>query len=155
MAQSAVLTVAEAQQSAVNHGHYVYIGCRYMLSMHSIDICGVCMYAYAPFCDQETFELRMYLLYTYIHICNLLHATPPSACRCCMYLYPIVLGYWPCRPCLCVCARVRVLYRSICRGDQTMVWDKFHDGYQPVVVLPFILCVCRGASWNQQCGKTR
>lgn len=103
MAQSAVLTLAEAQQSAVNHGHYVYIGSRYMLSMHSIHICGVCMYAYAPFCDQETFELRMYLLYTYIYVICCMPRLPAPAAVVCIYTQ-LSWAIGPAGPvCVCVC----------------------------------------------------
>lgn len=101
MAQSAVLTVAAAQQSAVNHAHYVHLGSRYM---HSIHICGVCMYAYAPFCDQETFELRMYLLYTYIYVICCMPRLPAPAAVVCIYTQ-LSWAIGPAGPvCVCVCA---------------------------------------------------
>lgn len=91
------------------------------------------MCAYAPFCDQETFELRMYL-------CNfaVCHASQRLSAATGVCIPPIVLGYWPCRPRMRAC----VCVRHIDPYAETMVWDKFHDGYQPVV-LPFILCICQ------------
>lgn len=96
----------------------------------------MCMCAYAPFWDQETFELRMYLcnfavchasqrlFCMYTHNCPGLLALPAPYSCVCVYVYV----------CVCVC--------HIDPYAETMVWDKFHDGYQPVV-LPFILCICR------------
>lgn len=100
------------------------------------------MYVYECACVRMLhFETRKRLNCACIYVI-LLYATPPSACFVC--IPTIVLGYWPCRPRIrayaCICMRV-----CVCHIDpyaETMVWDKFHDGYQPVV-LPFILCICR------------
>lgn len=120
MAQSAVLTVAEAQQSAVKHAHYVYIGSRYMLSMHSIHICGVCMYAYAPFCDQETFELRMYLLYTYIYVICCMPRLPAPAAVVSIYTQ-LSWAIGPAGP-VCVCVPVCVCYIDP-YAEETRPWS--------------------------------
>lgn len=71
----------------------------------------MCMCAYAPFWDQETFELRMYL-------CNftVCHASQRLFC---MYTHncPGLLALPAPYSCVCVylCACVCVSYRSICR----------------------------------------
>lgn len=75
------------------------------------------MYVYECACVRMLhFETRKRLNCACIYVI-LLYATPPSACFVC--IPTIVLGYWPCRPRIrayaCICVRVCVSYRSICR----------------------------------------